>query len=219
MAALAEVPPLAGEWDHDSWSDDDIEHVAALCRSADGVQWEVGDFLLARVPMGDSREPTGAHARVAELAEHVDWSLIRLLDVRAVAHAWPPAARIPDVSYDAHGAYRRGGPQRALERRAQLLALPRGRRGKLSAASVREWARMEPRAHTTAQPRRLRTECPPSGLPPEVADLLTRCENVLEDAGALLAADVLPAKCRPSLDALIAALNGVGEALAQARLI
>jgi hypothetical protein len=148
MAATLEVPPapvptltLVERENPGDWTDDEIAQAVELATAAARALWNLGDWLLAKCPMGDTRRPSGVRERLAQLAGPTGISTSRLLALRDIAYCWPPETRLPDVSIDVHGAHRVGGPAIALERRQELLALPRGPRGKLTIATVTEWRR------------------------------------------------------------------------------
>jgi hypothetical protein len=225
--ALAEAPPLAVVDAAGTWTAAELEECVELCEraDADAARWALGDWLLAKVPVRPvAGRKTGGHRKMRELAVRVGWSTVHLRGVRDTAYSWPPETRVPAARFYIHDRFRDGGPERAAWRRERLLSTDRGPRGRVTEEALRRWrtARQDdvtPTPTATPAPRSmLGTKARPD-VPPAVLDLLQRCDRLIENTGILIVSDVLPTECRPSLDSLIAALNGVGEALAQAKLI
>ena len=218
MAATLEVPTLVDDppqVDVGSWTAREIQEAERLARaaSADRARWAFSDWLLDRLPWQSTGVNSGAYQRIDELSEIVGWSSERLRELRATAYAWPPATRLlEDAGFDAHSAFRRGGPAAAETRRAQLLDLPRGQTGRISHSAVRELRRYAPgqRPRVTV-PRR-----PPitaEDAPAEVVELLRDCEALLRRADELLRSGVLPAVVTRALDQLIGPLETLAGAL------
>jgi hypothetical protein len=118
------------------WTDSQLDRLRKLLALGDSAAWRTGDTVLELVPMGRRGQNSGAAARVAELAGLVGVEPVTLKRARKVAHAWPPATRIADLSMTVHAVHVKGGPRKALERASWLRDL-RDRHGRLSADDVR----------------------------------------------------------------------------------
>ena len=219
--ALAEAPAalVPGPQDHaGDWSTEDVETYAGLLEAidADEAHYLAGDWLLSREPMAPPDQRTGSHGRINELARRVGRSGSYLRQLRTVSYAWPREYRPSIASWHVCRIYTDGGPERAPLRLRQLEEeVARGPRGRVTVDTFREWRQEHPGPRTIVVGK----HTAPEGSPPEVIELVQRCDNLLEDTGRLVTADVLPTSCRPSLDALIAAIHGVAEALVKAKLI
>ena len=68
--------------------------------------WALGDWALAKVPVGAAGPNTGGLALLKELAAEKDVSYRALLQYRGVSHDWPPETRRPDVAWSVHDVLR-----------------------------------------------------------------------------------------------------------------
>jgi len=122
--------------DPTAWTERDLNRLRELVRAEEGSAWEIGDELLALLPVGPVGVRTGVAARIREIAAEVDAEPRSLTEYRKVAHAWPDGARVPSATWAAHRACM-GPPQSAPQRAGTLLSLPRNEHGKITVQAVR----------------------------------------------------------------------------------
>lgn len=122
------------------WTDADTDALRDLVADEDARQWQIGDFLLARLPWGKPGQSTGVGARLREVAAQVGAEPRALKSYRQTARAWPKDTRVSFATWAVHRAYE-GSPDSAWERAETLAGLPRNEHGYVTVKAVRDMTR------------------------------------------------------------------------------
>lgn len=120
-----------------AWTETDTERLRELVADEDVRQWQIGDLLLERLPIGAHGVNTGVKDELKRIAAAVGAEPATLATYRKVAHAWPEGSRIPSATWAAHQAYM-GSPDNAADRRKTLESLPRNEHGYITKQAVRD---------------------------------------------------------------------------------
>ncbi len=124
------------------WTEDEVEEARALweAEEAPDAKRRFAYWLLAKVPMGETKAKSGAMKRVADLAHTIDAAPGYLMALRDVAHAWPEEFWVAEASWHAHAVFTDGGRTSAAWRRDQMLNhMQRDRWGRITGGSVKRW--------------------------------------------------------------------------------
>jgi hypothetical protein len=207
-APPAPAPPALELVPAHGWTGAEIEEAAALVESTDAgpAKWRLGDWLAARVPVGERHRKTGTGRTLAALTQLVGVSHSYLRQLRDTAHHWPAETRVPAAPFHVHSAFRDGGRERARWRRDQLLTMERYA-GKITAKSLRRWRE----AHAEHVPSRGARQAPirQTELAEEIDALVGKVDRAIR-AGAP------PALWGPIHDHLDALAADVEQILARA---
>lgn len=79
-----------------------VQRGRRLVARADRASFALGDLALEVAPRGGGEAGSGSDDRLAAFADAIGTEYWRLFRHRDVAAAWPPAARIPGLSWSAH---------------------------------------------------------------------------------------------------------------------
>jgi hypothetical protein len=204
-APALELVPAGDDASVVSWTAAEIETARDLCEATDAgdARFLLGDWLLAKVPMGARGPKTGGHKRLADLGAHIDVSATFLLSLRSVAYAWPPHLRLAEAPWFVHRAYLHGGPSGAEHRRAQLLSLERDRWGRITTGIFERWrrAQMQDRG-SPARPKR------------REAQLAARIDELAGEVDRVIRAGAPQELWRPIIDDLDRLASDVERVLA-----
>ncbi|MEU2840932.1 DUF6192 family protein [Streptomyces sp. NPDC007076] len=89
-----------------------------LVQEESRIQFELGDLALKMVPIGEDGRTHGVFIVLDRYADQIGSNVHTLMEYRAVAHAWPPDQRVPDVAWSVHRAFD------ALEDRFEVILHP-----------------------------------------------------------------------------------------------
>lgn len=102
------------------FADADIARGRALVAQANRSPWDLGDYALELIPIGDrTSRNDGSRAELAELAELIGIEPISLRMQRQVADQWPADLRRSAATWGAHKQL--GGPAADAPHRAVIL--------------------------------------------------------------------------------------------------
>lgn len=131
MAATVEEPAVM-------WTDEDTNELRELVADEDARQWQIGDKLLDKLPVGEkSGGNRGIAQTIREVAAVVGAEPRALVEYRKTAYSWPLGTRVPNATWSAHRAYQ-GHPGNAGDRHRILSRLAQNEHGYITVKAVRD---------------------------------------------------------------------------------